>query len=1609
MLACRQTARHPWVHGPAAPTSAAPGALAGCARAPLRVAASVAATLVVAFLCARPAAAVPPRVVVPQDANVFHASAVDAFLPNTPPYPVDGLIARHFGTFISGLPDVSLVSMDVNGYALAKADAERGYVAQFENKGRLRISLPVALVAKTTQMVDGKPQPFGLGVSLFYRFDQPPAQRVTGWMPLVSLGQLSQPWSLAVLLKSGVPVLARKNSDGTLFDLGAVAVGHQPTLRIDDGKWHHVVVNFIQEPNPNGCGGKSGAACAGRGWLRLHIDGVLTSEYLIDVGQDFRQLDLGSLAVTQGTYSGQANWQANPPTLLSRGLIDDLMAYRRPLTTAEMSRLVTRNRIGLVAQWPAFTPSLSGLTSAAIPGAPAAGQSSPTPGYKATSEPIFVAKKTPSSALMPGQLHESLDATGTSWTFAGVARSNGQKWLAQLHVSPGWVGIYASGNTLYAACGSGVPNWASDTATTAKVAVSYSTDATVWRRFAIIADGDKMQVLMDGQLTPLPCGPRSATFALHRVRATGTPASEPAADVARVLLFKRAVPVDELWATAFPGPIAWFDGTAAEGTSMSRRSKLSWSGLWLGKGGSSAQPPSDGIIGAKASASTTALVAAVGVLDPKIDGGAVRPFTVALRVKPIAGGTGMRDIPLMTRTVFGQPGIHDVDVRLVCDYGGSGCRVYMLTPGASPGAPSGQWRAERVLPWGQEATIVVSWPVTGLVASADPSKSTLDVSPRVAINGETQNQVASSGTQHVVNLLPVWKKYGNHLRPDPAGKFWVWLVGGDTGLDRLALLDVRIYPYAVQDVAAIGARCANLACGETGRLCAEADASNTGASGFCHGCDANHVAVAGYGYVERQCRPKAEFYGDCGQNADCQSGACDTSTLRCAATNATKEACTSFCSARGRTCAANAGGTWRCGECRGGYKRLPGYGVFSPTHPDLECTWNPTIEDGEPCSANEQCMSALCATQDRPKYKVYATEINIYDSSKPVQSDWWPVFKSVAVDPTAAKVKRCAIRDTTICSSKFLAHQAESAAVFTPDCALTPANACGVGKSCSPVPAYHCKDQCNTAYRERRWTVLSPQACNHVIADNLLLGANAQGPKAVVSHGLAMYQSVLTSMKRENFNLNDLRRAFLRESGNYNNNTDYGRLINAGVGRLLIAYAQANQTEKNAMKAQYGNFGRLADCATAAPYNNSAVNFVACEPKLQPIGAICPPPGESAAIKDDFCFTNYCARDTKKCDNGDNPLLEPRPSAGNQDRAGKKDVKFGIVRCDDTTVEMAENKEAVNQALVGKNYYRYVADLTIAYCMRMFGSYVPPYPVLQGLFHIDRTKDQACASYQFKAYIAGIPLAMGKPKSLFGECTGMKMTNTTVCEQASCSPGPLITGNLSELFSALAGGAYINVGGAAPGCVPLEGTPVGELIDKLTVLKTQTVGPIPLAVQFGPTLDICIDPLVGVGDEGVPKVTIRPSIGLGIDARGGIGLAEGQGKSKAIKFWAGIQLLLDIVKLGFPIGWGVDVADIPGYVAMWKIQVSQRIGIDLEMFSGSFSLFAELALGPFSIGYRLQLFNWTGLLFEWELSKVPLWSTKLDHEKAAITYGNMSNHNHGAWFGGKKCEGLCGK
>ncbi len=1646
------------------------------------------------LLSGRPAAAI-PRVVVPGDSGTLHAASVDETMPLNDAVPTTGMVARAMGFGVSGITGTKASSaLFVTGYQ-AVYDTERGTVNSFNGPGRFGWDFPTPVLSSSTQVVDGKPQPYSMGVSLMFRHHLPATQRIDGWVPLAAFAQLNQPWAFALMLRKGVPVLAHKQKNGTFFDLGSEAVGHQPTLRIDDGKWHHVVLNFWQPPNPNGCGGKANATCAGRGLLRLFVDGALIDEYYTDLTSNLRHVTVGALDVAAGEYAGQPNWQASPAMLYARGQIDDLAVYRRALTGDEIAKLEHRAQTGLIAVWPDPGPNEVGLSATTFPGASGESAVSPLKGFTPSTNPIFFGDPAGKGSLGPPTswppVWDLFTPTGIS--AAITVQPNGQKWLYVRKSNNAWFGIASISNTIWAVCGSGVFNYNSNLAGSYQDARLLAVGpSSQWYHLGVTQQGSVTRAYAKQVAsTTMNCPAIPLLDGYDYARVDGEPAANPA-KVARAMLFRRALGADELFAETDPGPTIWADPTQMSGDKVRSRAAGLLDGQWIGGG-----VPAGGVIDKNAAgvAKTFAYNIASSPLDPTVDDGADRPFTVAMRFRVDKVGGPDGNIVLARRGQSGS-GTMDFEMRLRCSVSAwNGCRIYLLTPGSAHGQPSGQWRVDAPIEWGKEYGVSVSWPANGVVQSNDPSVMTVDLEPRVAVDGVLQNKVGSADSDHVLDINPIWKMWGNHNRPKPTGA-WRWEFGGALdSSEKVALRDARVYPYAVQAVQGIYARCATKGCGETGQLCVDPGGGNEAASAICYGCDGDHTPVAGSGPVHVECRKKALFMDECVTDGDCQSGKCDSSTNRCMATDAVKteticteasegsslalgcpagsvisaityasygtpngtcggalsngschastslqkvkqacegkpscaiaannavftdpcggtakrlvvqatcssgkNGCDQYCFERGRSCDAAPGG-YRCGNCISGFKRLPGYDKLPAHHPGLECTWAPYKKQGDLCAYSAECISGICGNSQAASvpYKMN-THFSYWNKDSYNGKNWtnFPDFDMVSIQSSRpTNVKICFGEDAKHCNKAR----------------YTPRTVTGPTPDCKNVSAYDCNEQCDSNFRELRWTVLSPNTCSDILRNTLSKWPGTDIPAYAQLKGPAALETVMNSFQSNALTLQDLKNVVLRDTSTYNPNVDYERLIKAGVGRVLIEYARTanGSAERNKLIAQYGQFGMLRECHWKGAYTGNK-NHVACEPKLQPIGAVCPPPGEPDHEKHDFCGTNYCARDSKTCQFGDHPLLEPRPSAGNQDRQGKRDVKFGLVRLIDTTVEAQQTDKAVSNPA---SKYRYVADLTNAYCMRMFGAYVPPFPLLMSIFHLDRTKDEACSSYQFKAYVANKALTHGQPKALLGSCTGLKITDNTVCSLGECEFGPLITGNLSELADALLGSFTMTIGGAAPGCLPLEGTPVGELIDKLTILKTQTVGPVPLAVQFGPTLDICIDPLVDMASTGLPKITVRPSVALGVDARGGIGVAQGEGKSKAIKFWAGVQLLLTVVKLGFPVGWGIDVKDIPindgsQPPIIWNLQISQRIGIDLEMFSGSFGLFAEVALGPFTVGFSIKLFEWTGLLFEWELSNVPLWSTKLDFGKPkVISTGTLPNHDHSGWFSGQTCNGLC--
>ncbi len=314
-------------------------------------------------------------------------------------------------------------------------------------------------------------------------------------------------------------------------------------MRIDDGKWHHIVVNVQQTPNPVGCGGAVNAACAGAGWLRLVVDGAVSAEYALDVGNNLRDVYFGNLAVSSGSYASQPNWQASPAMLLARRSIDDAMVYRRALTEREIGQLSARARLGIVALWPTLHPSLIGHSPIDIPGAH--GQSTPSPvtGVVATVAPLYRV----AGAHATDSLSAASDLSGTAFTSSAVVRGNGQFWLHAVASTSGWMAFFRNNDrSIQAMCGNGALTDGSYVNPPQSVLISGATPTDRFVRLAIIhgLPGGKTRFIADGWLRELSCGTHNGAGLKVYGRVPGTPTTQPAAHIAQALLFRGAVPVD---------------------------------------------------------------------------------------------------------------------------------------------------------------------------------------------------------------------------------------------------------------------------------------------------------------------------------------------------------------------------------------------------------------------------------------------------------------------------------------------------------------------------------------------------------------------------------------------------------------------------------------------------------------------------------------------------------------------------------------------------------------------------------------------------------------------------------------------------------------------------------------------------------------------------------------------------------------------------------------------------------------------------------------------------------------------------------------------------------
>jgi len=199
--------------------------------------------------------------------------------------------------------------------------------------------------------------------------------------------------------------------------------------------------------------------------------------------------------------------------------------------------------------------------------------------------------------------------------------------------------------------------------------------------------------------------------------------------------------------------------------------------------------------------------------------------------------------------------------------------------------------------------------------------------------------------------------------------------------------------------------------------------------------------------------------------------------------------------------------------------------------------------------------------------------------------------------------------------------------------------------------------------------------------------------------------------------------------------------------------------------------------------------------------------------------------------------------------------------------------------------------------------------------------------------------------------------------------------------------------------------PIPEEVEEETSYeKTMIAGIVPITFGVGLILDMCVETYLGMGDNGMPKLEIKPLVQVGAEAKGGVGFdLEG-----FIEVWAGVKLEIIFAAITIPIAWGVSVDIViandrsapPKLKPVLKLAIGERVALELEFLGGAMGLFAEINFGPFGFEWALELFAWSGITVTKTLSERTVWETDVDFQfdpGLSLSAGGS----------GQVCDGVC--
>lgn len=1002
---------------------------------------------------------------------------------------------------------------------------------------------------------------------------------------------------------------------------------------VNDGKWHHFAIVFKS----------SGSTSKGAGYLTLFVDGYAEARSKgVDAGLEFNQIEVGSVTA-DARAAGSNNVRNN--RLGSHSQQDEILVYDRPLNEPEVRSLIDKTKLGLSMLLP---PTSAQEFAAANPGY---GTTSTTANTSSTYRSEFKALTAPTSGFefrVDGNgLHHASSFTIGTWIYLKSKPADGTKLFEMKDASGSGV---VSLETFYddrvrrSGIKAVIRNTNGSTYNVDQYPFNdYFPGTNRWSFLSLTVDQatGKATTRLDG----IFIGEGSTKAGSPFFNGAITAKMSATLDLAWLGLYTKALSKDELIGQRSPGPLVWLDNTILNGRPFDRADYHDHEvddgrreNVYLQR--RSGDSPSTSLsfdLSDNSSRATATTVSAYGALDDPT-------FSIFAHVTgEMLFFSQNKYIPVFYKhtsnaNIYSK---HEFQSHIMCrTY--SACTIYVMAPDSS-----------RTLRAYQTAFLI----------DANGARIAMSYDgniPRMAIDGKMRTLTPINYTQ----------PYGHTGQAAPSGAytFRFGMFDNENSLTSLSYLEARIYarPLADVELEALGRTCSRLDCGEQNQNCFETFGAYNGTA-TCTTC--RHTSYDSLSYESQGgiCDAKSQAFEVCAGDIECQDGVClksfssasnptASSNYYCAS-NYSSSSCTATCNALNRSCETVygrllknpdvSGGGYSCGGCRQYFSE--------PTEGDvtqIPCKWTPTGEVGDVVSSRLGCKSGVAESWNEPVFNVYSNRGPVEDKNWFLHNVWSRYYGQggyiSAINGTYyTAINRCSALDRQQCEDL---------------------NRLWSGGRCLP--------QCRSNYR-KVWSMLSPNACwtawKNILNDGI--GApNGRTPwwDGAIGHYLWMPHHAGEGLpSKENINY-----MFRYDSGAFQP-SDITALENIGVGPNYMQLVLDPNLAAN-FRAKHPNKSlQIARClASDSAFRDPQFNFRTCVAVRNPNGSVCPPIGEPSQGDNgdhQFCISNFCARDSKVCEDGTNNVEKVQGENRNDNQSGKSNTKFGIFHKNQTDVTAKES------------------------------------------------------------------------------------------------------------------------------------------------------------------------------------------------------------------------------------------------------------------------------------------------------------------------------------------------